>query len=320
MANQIASVSVELGNIGSPSTPTQLPYHRPFTHRFRGKASQFKKLFKKLTPEKNHRRKPKIEDYRRGYPRFAALLASHPSFHVFRRFSNLRTRLLLLKQDNLSLLEKKLNRIDQDDPSPLFLACSRMDRNAARAAVVAEIESTLAAYDDLMDRSRRMLSFESPLSQHVSSIENWLDGNGCIAREETQFLSHEDDLLTVGPLDDGVLHWLETVVTTCLALFSKGHQDNKSDDSMVHIFPRTFTNKVTRLLLTPLVIFFLLVPVMICNALSSSTSRLIILILAAVTFITAMSLLTKSKTIDLATCSATYLAVLLVFVSSPKAA
>ena len=38
-----------------------------------------------------------VEDYLPGYPRFAALVASHDSFHLCRRFSNLWARLLLLK-------------------------------------------------------------------------------------------------------------------------------------------------------------------------------------------------------------------------------
>jgi hypothetical protein len=51
-----------------------------------------------------------------------------------------------LKQDKLSLLEKKLDRIDRDEPSPMFLACSRMDQSAERTAVLLEIEEALATY------------------------------------------------------------------------------------------------------------------------------------------------------------------------------
>jgi hypothetical protein len=73
----------------------------------------------------------------------------------------------------------------------------------------------------LLDRSQKVLLFESPLPLHVSSIENWLEGNGCIARDETKFLDHEDDLLTIAPVEDGVLRWLELLVSASLAFFRK---------------------------------------------------------------------------------------------------
>jgi hypothetical protein len=73
-------------------------------------------------------------------------MASHPSFHIFRRFSHVRVRLLLYKQDRLSVLEKKLEAIDCDESRPMFLGTTRLDRNVERAQVMAEIESALATY------------------------------------------------------------------------------------------------------------------------------------------------------------------------------
>ena len=87
-----------------------------------------------------------LEDHPSGYPRFSALMTSHDGFLIFRRFSNLRTRLLLLAQDRVALLEKKLDRIDREETAPLFLACSRRDGNAARQAVLSQIQEALAAY------------------------------------------------------------------------------------------------------------------------------------------------------------------------------
>jgi hypothetical protein len=87
-----------------------------------------------------------VEDYKAGYPRFAALLSAHAPFFLCRRFNRLRARLLLLKQDKLSILEEKLDRIDQSERSLLFLGKSRLDTNADRLSTVSEIESSLANY------------------------------------------------------------------------------------------------------------------------------------------------------------------------------
>src|SRR4051812_24844527 len=56
-----------------------------------------------------------VESYRRGYPQFTALISTHRPFVLCRRFSRLRVRLLLLKQDKLSLLEQKLDEVDQEE-------------------------------------------------------------------------------------------------------------------------------------------------------------------------------------------------------------
>jgi hypothetical protein len=87
-----------------------------------------------------------VEDYPRGYARFSALIASHVSFHLCRRFSNLRARLLLLKQDRLSLLEKRLEKIDRDEANVLFLGSSRRDSNSERRSVLSEIDAALSDY------------------------------------------------------------------------------------------------------------------------------------------------------------------------------
>ena len=88
----------------------------------------------------------KVESYNQGYPRFSALVSSHDSFFVCRRFARLRARLLLLKQDKLAALEGELDRIDQEEQHLLFLGRSRSDRNAERAAVLSEIETRLKDY------------------------------------------------------------------------------------------------------------------------------------------------------------------------------
>lgn len=54
--------------------------------------------------------------------------------------------MLLLKQDRLSLLENKLESIDREEVSPLFLGKSRLDQNHERVALLSEIESCLVDY------------------------------------------------------------------------------------------------------------------------------------------------------------------------------
>ena len=87
-----------------------------------------------------------VEDYPSGYPRFAALISTHPSFNVFRRFTDLHARVLLSKQDRLSVLESQLHRLDESEPFGLHRGSFRHDGNGERIQLLADIDSALADY------------------------------------------------------------------------------------------------------------------------------------------------------------------------------
>lgn len=91
---------------------------------------------------------PSVEDYRPGYPRFTALISAHRPFFLCRRFGKLRARLLLLKQDRLSMIEQRLEQVDQEEGRELFLGKSRRDRNPERIALLSEADTLLADYGE----------------------------------------------------------------------------------------------------------------------------------------------------------------------------
>lgn len=87
-----------------------------------------------------------VEDFRLGYPRFTALIGAHPPFHISRRFSQLRSRLLLLKQDELSILEAKLEAVDEEETKELYLGNHRRDKNPVRRQILKDIDGALKEY------------------------------------------------------------------------------------------------------------------------------------------------------------------------------
>ncbi|KAK0714197.1 caspase domain-containing protein [Lasiosphaeria miniovina] len=272
-------------------------------------------------PQKDHRGwSMQIEDYPAGYPRFSAVIASHDSFHLCRRFSNLRARLLLLKQDRLSLLEGRLEKIDQEEVTLLLLGSSRDDTNSERISVLAEIDAALADYDALIERNHRVLGLEDASHRDVASLQNWVDGNGCIARRETAYLACAQDLASVASPDDGATMWLGALVERCHGFFytcvGRHPRRNASRDSNVHIFPRSSVTWAARMLMTPFVVVLLIAPVVACNFVSSLTAKLIAIVAATTGFLAALSGLTKPKTIELVVAGATYTAVLVVFISN----
>lgn len=91
-----------------------------------------------------------VEDFRQGYPRFCALIDAHPALNVFRRFSKLRARIILRKQNTLSVLEQRLENLDRQETTALFLASNRLDGNTERQTVLDDIEKALRDYGSLV--------------------------------------------------------------------------------------------------------------------------------------------------------------------------
>lgn len=56
-----------------------------------------------------------VDDHPRGYPQLAAFVNSDDNFLIARKYGFLRSRVLLYRQDELSVLEKDLIALDDDD-------------------------------------------------------------------------------------------------------------------------------------------------------------------------------------------------------------
>lgn len=56
-----------------------------------------------------------VDDHPKGYPQLAAFVNSDENFLIARKYGFLRSRVLLYRQDELSVLERDLIRLDADD-------------------------------------------------------------------------------------------------------------------------------------------------------------------------------------------------------------
>ncbi|KAI0887514.1 uncharacterized protein GGS22DRAFT_110549 [Annulohypoxylon maeteangense] len=260
-----------------------------------------------------------LEEYRAGYPRYTALLSSYPSWFIFRRFDKLRARLLLLKQDKLTQLENQLERIDQQETSPLFLGVSRSDRNVDRLSTLLEIEAALIEYDELVERTGRILSLQLAEQKDTKSLQTWVNGTGQLAKNEMSYLSHQCELVSlVSVADSGVLQlesWVEDKLIRYLSILRPKLFRDISAGPDVYIHRGPWIRRAANAVLILLIIILLMVPVVICNAISTISVRIIIIILFTVSYLSIISFLTRSKIIELILAGATYATVLIVFVS-----
>ncbi|KAK1838550.1 hypothetical protein CCHR01_18822 [Colletotrichum chrysophilum] len=256
-----------------------------------------------------------VEDYRAGYPRFAALIAASDSFFTFRRFLRLRARILLLKQDHLSVLEEQLDQLDENEESPLFLGRSRCDKNDARHSLLREIEQCLADYDSFCDQTHRTLSLSPAGPRDILSLRNWVEDTSCLSRNETAYLEETADLAAIATPKDSAMEKLEDWVEDKLIQYHRGFRKvtrdkqsplhDVSKDTNVYIYSGSLIKQSARALMLCLVTGLILTPVVICIVVDSVVARVFVIIISTVLYLFILSRLTNSRMMELILAGAT---------------
>ncbi|CAG8953484.1 hypothetical protein HYFRA_00010234 [Hymenoscyphus fraxineus] len=288
-----------------------------------------------------------VERFRPGYPRFAALLSTHFAFHNFRRFTRVRMRLLLRKQTEIAGLEASLDELDSRETRSLFLGSHSLDNNPERLQVLAQLKASLAEYDMMLEQSSKALAYPASTERDINSLSNWVEGTSCLARQDSSYLDHKDDLMNLtGPVDNaitrtesvvedsmfGLRYYLLRVranprqprsyfhVTTNMHLKytplskMKKTQNFTGDEHILLLGPkwRRFCRAITTWLAT----MVLIIPVVLLDNIPSSTGRLITIVVSSGFFLSVLSLLTEASTVDIFIAGASYTAVLAVFTSN----
>lgn len=101
---------------------------------------------------------------------------------------------MLLNQDKLCVLEQKLEKIDQEETSPLFLGMSRLDRNPAKQDVLSEIESSLAEYDAFVERTHRCYCLRPAIPETSKVFVTSLRGRVAFPRSNNRICPTRENL------------------------------------------------------------------------------------------------------------------------------
>lgn len=80
---------------------------------------------------------------------------------------------------------------------------------------------SLIDLDLFLERTCRTLNLGTAQRRDIESLQNWLSGTGCIAREETAYLAHRE-LVSLAPAGDGAIMRLEALVENQLIRFYRG--------------------------------------------------------------------------------------------------
>jgi hypothetical protein len=85
-------------------------------------------------------------------------------------------------------------------------------------------------------------------------------------------------------------------------------QDNSqeiSTDANVFIYSGSLIRRIAKGLLLSLIALLLILPVVVCNAVQTTSTRIAVVVLSTIFYLLALSVLTKSKTMELIVATAT---------------
>lgn len=163
------------------------------------------------------------------------------------------------------------------------------------------------------------MSLEDAEARDIESLQNWLNGTGCIAREETAYLAQSREVATLAPSRDRALLRMEVWMESALIRFYRGFRNvrnietmseyaNKDDqDSRFNlsvdpnVFPYSgpLIKRAARAILLSLITSLLLMPVAICNLTQKTSSRIVVVMISTIIYLVVLSELTKSRTMEL---------------------
>ncbi|KAK5630672.1 hypothetical protein RRF57_006387 [Xylaria bambusicola] len=249
-----------------------------------------------------------VDKFRPGYPRYAALLSTHPSFHNFRAFKRLRLRLLLAKQDEIAVLENRLDEIDAAEQRDLFLGCMRRDVNIDRQNVLQSIKLAVSEYDGMIAQYRGITSLPASSKREVQNLQHWIDGTGSIDRTESSYLMYSSDLVNIAGSGDTsteyaeaaaeeCVYWLETLLARIFPEIRIGRLRVTEDSNVLLLGP--VLQKVCGVITITIVALVILVPTIVLLGIASPAGRVVASVLSGVFFLSMISFLTQARTIEI---------------------
>ncbi|KAL6719062.1 hypothetical protein ACLMJK_003297 [Lecanora helva] len=265
-----------------------------------------------------------VHDHPRGYPQLSAFVNSDENFLIARKYGFLRTRVLLYRQDELSVLERDLIALDADDVAQerdLALQSRKHDETTdkdpvySRKVLIQRIDDKLKEYDDLVKRIQTYVALKAPTSRNVKSFIDWIQDYKPLTPGESRFLEHKDDFVALADnsQENG---WLDGVVEDSLAwclrgnlmrkFFTSSEQSKRTDDEHIQLYSKHRIDVVVRLVLVLLTVALMVGPSAVLFLVPGHSQLKICLILIfTLFFAAALSVCTKARRHEMLAATAT---------------
>ncbi|KAE9376269.1 hypothetical protein N431DRAFT_479582 [Stipitochalara longipes BDJ] len=256
------------------------------------------------------------------YQGYSKILASETDFLVFRRFGISNARILLRLQDRVVILQEKLERLDRQlkrrEAEDIHNGSFRQD-NEARESVLNELQIALAEYNAFLLQQGELRKCPSAPQTDIQSLLNWHENhsNSAIAKEETQYLTHKHDLISLSPKGETPLERL--LQRSGKLRFHWFWKDNDVpelplyDQNIVKLFSDKKLDRFITVIITTLGTLMLIVPLWVLPNLEHVNAKLGIITAFVVVFLGLVAYTTAAKPFESLAAAAAYSAVLTVF-------
>ncbi|KAK6540884.1 hypothetical protein TWF694_008267 [Orbilia ellipsospora] len=277
------------------------------------------------------RRRTKYDDVPVGYSKVATYLNGHEDAAIFRRFGDLKARVLLTQQAEIEEKEERLKGIDQaeeEDANERGVEPDNKtwlkDRNTERKELVEDIAKLLRRYEKDVLLYRQMRLLPKAQSIQIKNYKNVIYNEQPFAPDEKRILDDPDDLVALHKEnEDNVELWEPIAEITDNAFRYLRRKIFKHKSDYVFRNARYITTLSTRAMVGVSRLFLgIFVSIVVTGGVIAlhfaDTDDLRLLVLCVATLLCAIltSILTTAKRGEVFAVAAAYCAVLVVFVGS----
>ncbi|KAK8103547.1 uncharacterized protein PG998_010580 [Apiospora kogelbergensis] len=236
-----------------------------------------------------------------GYRRYSEFLASDDDLLIFRRFSVLNTRTLLLLQDKVCELEEELLKSDQrygsKDSEDLNNGTFREDL-PDRAELLGKLASALSQYNTLVLQQSALRKIPTAPERDIKNINRWHYNHGyqAIESEERKYLEQKNDLISITEKDKMPLRQFidRSRRLRTLRIWQQPNSDSiassaRERDQDVSYYSDQRIDSFTSLTIVLIGIAMLLTPIWILQALQAPTTKLVVITIFILAFLITLS-------------------------------
>ncbi|KAF4981416.1 hypothetical protein FZEAL_2764 [Fusarium zealandicum] len=257
-----------------------------------------------------------------GYEGYAAFLASDDDFFILRRFDRLNCRIGLARQDEIVRLEDDLSRLDKayskreaQDVNNGTLRDDLEDRQK----LVDLIDKALYRYNEFLLQQSSLRKLPKAPLRDIKSIRNWHYNHdyAAIARDEQQYLDHDDDLICMVQRDKTPMRRLidkSRRMRTLSIWEHKNERKSEHDTDEVSFYSDKRIDNFASAVIVTIGVTMLITPIWVLQAMDSLQGKLGVITAFILIFLLVLSFAMVAKPFEALGATAAYAAVLMVFI------
>ncbi|CZR64641.1 uncharacterized protein PAC_14539 [Phialocephala subalpina] len=262
----------------------------------------------------------------KGLPQLASFISSCDDFSIYRGFKTIHERLILHLMVEITELEKQLDSIDRDDEknpatSDRLIGVQDPEPNSIKSKVFKNLGEKIKEYDELVFNHCRMQALGEPPPRNRLSYFNWIWINTPLMDGSDDFIRHQGDFVKgVG----GRSNYFEEVIKNHVyesprSIFKRflKSSEGKDTENSVTYYSEGKMDHLRHAMSVSLAIIVLLAPVFLLFLVPMTRVKMVFTAAAfIVPFAMIMSYMTGAKDAEVFIGTATYAALLIVFLGN----